>query len=61
MCKCDTAWKYLLNVLMGLIISHYIDRLVQERRNSNALAMELRFFLHSPTDIPIYQRDSLDA
>ena len=37
-----------------LIIQH-IDGLVQERRNSSALAMELCLFLHKPIDMKAFQ------
>ena len=30
---------------------YHVDGLVQERRNSSALAMELRLFLYSPIDV----------
>ena len=36
----------------GPVLAHYdIDGDVQERRNSSALAMQLRFFLHQPIDM----------
>ena len=36
---------------MGLSLNPHIDGLVQERRNSSALALELTSFFHLPIDI----------
>ena len=51
--KCIIPWLPFNPIfcIAALLLTYYIDGLVQEKRNSIANALKLRLFLHQPIDI----------